>query len=94
MTIPVRTYIDELRALARSTDLNQVILVERLIEEYLKANGDHLASALERLRSDIHEEEMAGRDGEDWSIARDYVRRLLHTFSLLFQPKKRLDTKE
>jgi hypothetical protein len=70
--------MDALRALAKSDDLNQVLLVERSVDEYLKANADHLSNALERLRNSIHEEERANRFGEDWSTAKDYVRRLLH----------------
>jgi hypothetical protein len=38
-----------LRVLARLNDLNQVILVERNIDEFLQTNADQLAHALERL---------------------------------------------
>ena len=78
METRLRTYTDALRVLARSNDLNQVILVERNIDEFLQNNAEQLAHALERLRHAIHEEDRANRSGEDWSIARDYVRRLLH----------------
>jgi hypothetical protein len=78
METRARMCIDALRVLARSNDLNQVILVESNIDRYLKANAGHQAHALERLRNAIHEEEAAKRPGEDWSLARDYVRRLLH----------------
>jgi hypothetical protein len=78
METRLRTYVDALRLLARWNDLNQVILVERSIDEYLQTNADQLTHALERLRNAIHEEDRANRSGEDWSIARDYVRRLLH----------------
>jgi len=74
--------MDALRALAKADDLNHVILVEQSIDEYLKARADHLSHALERLRNSIHEEERANRSGEDWSTARDYVRRLLHKMPL------------
>ena len=87
MDTRLQTHMDELRALASRNDLNQVILVEQNIDEYIKANGNHIAHALERLRSAIHEEEVANRPGEDWSIARDYVRQLLHRLSLLFLPE-------
>jgi menaquinone-dependent protoporphyrinogen IX oxidase len=70
--------MDALRVLAKSNDLNQVILVERNIDEFLQTNAEQLAHALERLRNAIHAEEVANRSGEDWSTARDYVRRLLH----------------
>ena len=82
MDTRLRTHMDALRALAKSDDLNQVLLVERSVDEYLKANADHLSNALERLRNSIHEEERANRSGEDWSTARDYVRRLLHKMPL------------
>ena len=83
MDTRLRTHIDALRTLAKSNDLNQVILVEQNIDEYLKARADHLSYALERLRNSIHEEERANRSGEDWSTARDYVRRLLHKMPLV-----------
>jgi hypothetical protein len=63
--------MDALRVLARLNDLNQVILVERNIDEYLQTNADQLAHALERLSNAIRAEERANRSREDWSIARD-----------------------
>jgi len=77
MTTNLRTLMDELRALAKSPDLDQVFMVRRNIDEYLKARADRLSLALEHLRTSLHEEERANRPGEDWSPARDYVRRLL-----------------
>ena len=53
------------------------ILIERHIDEYLKADPFSLAHALERLRRAIHYEELKSREGEDWSIAKNYVRLLL-----------------
>ena len=76
METRLRTHMDALRVLARLNDLNQVILVER--NEFLQTNADQLAHALERLSNAIRAEERANRSREDWSIARDYVRRLLH----------------
>jgi hypothetical protein len=87
MSSELRTLMDALRAWSKSSDLNQVVLIEGRIDEYLKANGSHLPQALERLRNCIHEEEGANRGGEDWSIARSYVRRMLHTYSLIFEAK-------
>ena len=78
METRLRTHMDALRVLARLNDLNQVILVERNIDEFLQTNADQLAHALERLSNAIRAEERANRSREDWSIARDYVRRLLH----------------
>ncbi len=65
------------RTLARSDDPYRSVLVERHIDEYLKADPFSLAHALERLRRAIHYEEVERRDGEDWSIAKNYVRSLL-----------------
>ena len=66
-----------LRAQAKSNDPHRAVLIERHIDEYLKADPFSLAHALERLRRAIHHEEVERRDGEDWSIAKNYVRLLL-----------------
>jgi hypothetical protein len=52
-------------------------LVERQIDEYLRNDPFSLAHALERLRRAIHYEELERREGEDWSVAKEYVRSLL-----------------
>jgi hypothetical protein len=67
-----------LRDLAKSNDPHRHILIERHIDEYLRTDPFSLAHALVRLRRAIHYEEVEGPGGEDWSIARDYVRALLH----------------
>jgi hypothetical protein len=67
-----------LRDLAKSNDPHRHILIERHIDEYLRTDPFSLAHALERLRRAVHYEEVEGRGGEDWSIASDYVRSLLH----------------
>jgi hypothetical protein len=71
-------WLTALRVLAQSKDLRRDILIERNIDEYLKADTFSLAHALKRLRRAIHYEELAGRKGEDWSVAKNYVRLLLH----------------
>jgi len=71
-------WLTALRVLAQSKDLRRDILIERNIDEYLKADTFTLAHALKRLRRAIHYEELAGRKGEDWSVAKNYVRLLLH----------------
>jgi hypothetical protein len=53
-------------------------LIERHVDEYLGTDPFSLAHALERLRRAISYEEVEGREGEDWSIAKEYVRSLLH----------------
>jgi hypothetical protein len=67
-----------LRVLAQSKGLRRDILIERNIDEYLRTDPFSLAHALERLRRAIHYEELARREGEDWSVAKNYVRLLLH----------------
>jgi len=97
MSTDLRTQMDALRALAKSNELKQSILTEQRIDEYLKANGTQLPQALERLRNAIHQQEVANRAGEDWSIARNYVRRTLHAYSLMFeakQPEERFEASE
>ena len=66
-----------LRDLAKSNDPHRDILIERHIDQYLRADPFSLAHALERLHRAIHYEEVESREGEDWSIARRYVRSLL-----------------
>jgi len=67
-----------LRDLAKSNDPHRFVLVERHIDEYLRTDPFSLAHALEKLRRAIHYEEVEGREAEDWSIAKEYVRSLLH----------------
>ena len=64
-------------ALWRNRGALIALLVERHIDDYLRTDPFSLAHALERLRRAIHYEELERREGEDWSIAKDYVRSLL-----------------
>jgi hypothetical protein len=66
-----------LRVLAKSNDPHRSVSVERHIDEYLRTDPFSLAHALERLRRAIHYAELERREGEDWSVAKDYVRSLL-----------------
>jgi hypothetical protein len=70
-----RTYIDALRNLARSDLPDRVKLIEKNIDLYLEEGAR--GRALEDLRSAIHNEESERREGEDWSIAGEYVHALL-----------------
>ena len=56
--------------LAKSRGPRRHLLIEKHIDEYLRTDPFSLAHALERLRR-------ATREGEDWSVAKDYVRSLL-----------------
>jgi hypothetical protein len=69
------TYIDALCNLARSDVLDRVKLIEKNVDLYLEEGARN--RALEALRSAIHNEESERREGEDWSIAKEYVRSLL-----------------
>jgi hypothetical protein len=56
----------------KPNETNRAILIERNIEDYLKTAG-HERPSLERLSDAIEREEAEKRQGEDWSIAKDYV---------------------
>jgi hypothetical protein len=67
-----------LRVLARSKGPYRDLLIERHIDQYLKNDPVSLAHWLERLRVAIHNEEAKRREWEDWGVARECVRSLLH----------------
>ena len=67
-----------LRVLAKSKDASRPVLIERQVDDYLRTDPFSLAHALERLHKAIHDEAGERRDGEDWSIAKTYVRSLLN----------------
>jgi hypothetical protein len=67
-----------LRVLSISKGLQRDALIEKYIDEYLRTDPFSLAHALERLRRAIHYEELERRDGEDWGVAKNYVRLLMH----------------
>jgi hypothetical protein len=69
----LRLRIEALRVLGRTNEPNRAVLIERNIEDYLKTAGSEKPS-LERVRDAIEREEAEKRQGEDWSIAKDYVR--------------------
>jgi hypothetical protein len=68
--------MDALRNLARNDVPNRAELVERNVDRYVKDEIGGRQRALERLRQAIHNEETGRREGEDWSVAKDYVRSL------------------
>jgi hypothetical protein len=70
----LRLHIEALRVLARTNHSNRVLLIEHNIEDYLKTEPGSEKPSLERLRDAIDREEAEKREGEDWSIAKDYVR--------------------
>jgi hypothetical protein len=70
----LRPFIEALRVLAQTNDPNRVVLIENAINEYLRDEPGNVRISLERLCDAIDREEAENRRGEDWSIARDYVR--------------------
>jgi hypothetical protein len=66
-----------LRILAKSKGAHRHALIESHIDDYLRTDPFSLAHALERLRRAIRDEALERREGEDWSIAKDYVRSLM-----------------
>ena len=72
------TCMDALRVLARSNHPDRAVLVERHVDAYLTTETGCVWQALERLCKGIRDEQAEGRDGEDWSIAKGYIRSVLH----------------
>jgi hypothetical protein len=70
----LRPFIEALRVLAQTNDPNRVVIIENAINEYLRDEPGNVSISLERLCDAIDREEAENRRGEDWSIARDYVR--------------------
>jgi hypothetical protein len=70
----LRRFVEALRVLAQTNDPNRVVLIENAINEYLRDEPGNVRISLERLCDAIDREEAENRRGEDWSIARDYVR--------------------
>jgi hypothetical protein len=75
------TYMDALGNLARTDVPNRAELIKRNVDRYLKDEIGRQQRALERLRQAIHNEETELREGEDWSVAKDYVRSLQNMIS-------------
>ena len=70
--------MDELRVLARSNDPDRAVSVEGHIDTYLTAETVSVWQALERLCKGSRDEQAKGREGEDWSVAKGYIRSVLH----------------
>ena len=70
--------MDELRVLARSNDPDRAVLVEAYIDTYLTTETVSVWQALKRLCKGIRDEQAKGREGEDWSVAKGYIRSVLH----------------
>ena len=72
------TCMDALRVLARSDDPDRAVLVERHIDAYLTTETVSVWQALEWLCKAIRDEQAEGREGENWSVAKGYIRSVLH----------------
>jgi hypothetical protein len=68
------SFVEELSVLAQTNDPNRAVLIENAIKEYLKGEPGTLRLSLERLCDAIDREDAERRRGEDWSIAKVYVR--------------------
>jgi hypothetical protein len=71
------TCVNALRVLARSNDPDRAVLVERDIDAYLTTETGSVWQALERLCKGIRDEQAEGREGEDWNVAKRYIRSAL-----------------
>jgi hypothetical protein len=70
----LRRFVEALRVMAQANDPNRAVLIENAINEYLKGERGTVELSLERLSDAIDREDAEKRRGEDWNIARDYVR--------------------
>jgi hypothetical protein len=78
----LRICVDKLRVFAKEFDNpNSVLLIQKRINEFLHGEVPGGRAPIERLTEAIEMEEAKKRQGEDWDIARKYVRSLLQRLS-------------
>jgi hypothetical protein len=65
----------------RSHNPDLVIAIERRIDEFALGEVPEERTALERLAQVIEVLEARKRQGEDWTIAKEYVRSLLQSLA-------------
>jgi hypothetical protein len=71
----LKTCIGSLRVLMRQEYPNRQVLVEKLINEFLREDSDStLLVSLERIGSAIDAEANKNVLGEDWTLMQNYVR--------------------
>ena len=80
------TCMDALRVLAKSTDPGRAVLIEKYIDAYLTTETVSVWHALEQLGKAIRDEHAERREGASWSIAKEYVRSVLHRMSSFRPP--------
>jgi len=69
----LKTCIGSLRVLTRQKDPNSQVLVERLVNEFLREEVGTLLVSLGRIGKAINAEADKSVMGEDWSLMQDYV---------------------
>jgi hypothetical protein len=70
----LQTCVGSLRVLTRQEDPNREVLVEKLINEFLREDVDStLLASLERIGDAIDAEANKNVLGEDWTLMRNYV---------------------
>ena len=70
--------MEELRVHVRSNDPDRAVLIEGHIDTYLTAETVSVWQALERLCKVSATSRLKGREGEDWSVAKGYIRSVPH----------------
>jgi len=66
--------IGSLRALTRQNDPNRQVMVEKIINEFLREDvGSTLLASIERLAKAINAEANKNILGEDWILMQNYV---------------------
>jgi hypothetical protein len=74
--------VDKLRVFAKQSDNpNSVVLIHKRINEFVHGEVPGGRAPIEKLAEAIEVEDAKKRQGEDWSIARKYVRSLLQRLS-------------
>ena len=78
----LRICVDTLHVFAKQSDNpNSVVLVQKRINEFVHGEVPGGRAPIERLAEAIEVEEAKKRQGEDWTIAKKYVRSLLQRLS-------------
>ena len=70
----LQTCVGSLRVLTRQEDPDRQVLVEKLINEFLREDvGSTVLASVERLGEAIDAEANKNVIGEDWTLMQDYV---------------------
>jgi hypothetical protein len=78
----LRICVDTLRVFVKESGIpNSVLLIQKRINEFVHGEVPGGRAPIQRLAEAIEMEEAKKRQGEDWSIAKKYVRSLLQRLS-------------